>query len=100
MILPEANAEQAMTVAEKLRRAVESHDFRTVDLPSSGQPPVRITISIGVASTPVAEDQDEVELFSRADRALYEAKRAGRNRVALYSTPAAETAVSRGQMRA
>ncbi|MQC16700.1 MAG: GGDEF domain-containing protein [Chloroflexi bacterium] len=100
VILPEANAEQAVTVAEKLRRAVESHDFRTVDLPSPGQSPVRITISIGVASTPVAEDQDEVELFSRADRALYEAKRAGRNRVVLYSTPAAETAVSRGQMEA
>ncbi|MEX2376285.1 MAG: GGDEF domain-containing protein [Dehalococcoidia bacterium] len=84
VILPEASAAQAVAAAEKLRSAVEAHDFRTSGhIPS----PVRITVSVGVASMPVEEEQDEVELFSRADQALYEAKRTGRNRVVLYSKP-------------
>lgn len=88
VILPEAGAEQAIIVGEKLRRAVEVHEFRLAAEPALNQPPVHLTISIGVASTPVEENQDEVELLSRADQALYEAKRTGRNRVVLYSKPA------------
>ena len=63
------------------------HEFSTAELPGPGQSPIRITISIGVASTPLEDDQDEVELFSRADQALYEAKRNWRNCVVLYAEP-------------
>lgn len=87
VVLPEANAEQAVLVGEKLRHAIEAHTFRMPDASAPGEPTVRLTISIGVASTPVDQDQDEVELFSRADQALYEAKRTGRNRVVLYAKP-------------
>ena len=100
VVLPEANAEQAVLVGEKLRHAIEAHTFRMPDASGPGEPTVRLTISIGVASTPVDEDQDEVELFSRADQALYEAKRTGRNRVVLYAKADPNTrgaAVGRGR---
>lgn len=83
--LPEAGAEQAMRAAEKLRLAIAATEFRTDGVPPEGEPPVKITISIGVASLSPDDDQDEFELIRRADQALYEAKRTGRNREVLYS---------------
>jgi len=84
LALPETPEGAAIEVGEKLRAAVERHEFRTDEVPGPGEPPVRLTISIGVASLPVEDDQDEVELIGRADQALYEAKRTGRNRVMFY----------------
>ena len=89
LALPETGEPAALAVAEKLRAAIEAHEFRTPTTPPPGEPAVRLTISIGVASLPVEEDQDEVELIGRADQALYEAKRTGRNRVVAYRKPAA-----------
>jgi diguanylate cyclase (GGDEF)-like protein len=85
--LPEAGEEQAIRAAEKLREAIEATEFRHEGIPPESEPPVRITISLGVASlsTAVDQDQDEFELIRRADQALYEAKRTGRNKVVLYS---------------
>lgn len=90
LALPETSEASALGVGEKLRAALEAHEFRTADTPPPGEPAVRLTISIGVASLPVEEDQDEVELIGRADQALYEAKRTGRNRVIAYRKPAAK----------
>jgi len=84
LALPETPEASALEVGEKLRAAVEAQTFRTNEIPGPGEPPIRLTISIGVASLPVEEDQDEVELIGRADQALYEAKRTGRNRVMAY----------------
>lgn len=85
LALPETGTEQAVVVAEKLREAIEALEVRTEDVPPAGEPPVRITISIGIASIPVEDDQDEFELIRRADQALYEAKRTGRNRVTVFT---------------
>lgn len=60
-------------VAERIRAAVDRHDWRLV-LGRTRQPP---TVSIGVAGGPAKLDH----LFAAADIALYRAKRAGRNRV-------------------
>ncbi|WP_106617241.1 GGDEF domain-containing protein [Saccharothrix carnea] len=60
------------TVAERIRAAVDSHDW-TVVLGTTRRP----TVSIGVAAGPAKLDQ----LFAAADMALYRAKRHGRNRV-------------------
>lgn len=82
--LPETGPEQAVIVAEKLRRAIEVFAFESDGLPLPQDAPLRMTISIGVSALPVDADHDEFELIHRADRALYEAKRAGKNQVVLF----------------
>lgn len=97
VVLPEADHDHAMLAAEKLRKAVAACEFRSEGIPPADQPPVRLTISIGIASLPVEPDQDEFELIRRADQALYEAKRTGRNRVSVFSKREAEpTATAEG----
>lgn len=77
VLLPETPLDAGMSVAEKIRKAVEDHYF-----PFAGSKTgERLSVSIGVASYPdvrVTSDQDLVE---SSDKALYAAKRAGRNRV-------------------
>jgi diguanylate cyclase (GGDEF)-like protein len=75
-----ANLDNAFLVAEHIRRAVESTVFTG---------PGRLTVSIGVAEYQATETADD--LLSRVDDALYEAKRAGRNRVV------ASSGVTRGE---
>jgi diguanylate cyclase (GGDEF)-like protein len=71
-IVHEATIEGASVLAERLRQAVERARF------SSG---VKVTVSVGVAAT---DDPDRMDrLVEAADRALYEAKDRGRNRVAI-----------------
>jgi diguanylate cyclase (GGDEF)-like protein len=74
VLLPElAGAPEAVMAAEKVRTAVEQASFPEVG---------RITVSIGV-SLASPEDADVRPLIDRADAALYEAKRGGRNAVVL-----------------
>ena len=72
VMLPETNGENALGVAEKLRREIA--DFNFPGIPRS------VTISIGVAEFP-HHGQSRDELIRAADEALYTAKQAGRNRV-------------------
>ena len=85
VILPETGADEALALAERLRRALEGHVFRVVR--GDGSPAsLQVTASIGVAS--LGPDADSAERLVRAaDRALYAAKAAGRNRV-MPSPPA------------
>ncbi len=71
VLLPETNEAEAMFAGERIRAAVE-----TIDLPVEAH----ITVSIGVSIGPASMISDTLE---RADGALYAAKEAGRNRVAL-----------------
>jgi diguanylate cyclase (GGDEF)-like protein len=71
LVLPGTSTEGAIAVAERIRTAIE-------DLKVPGCPG-RITISLGVASWMAGEAP--AEFVARADAALYNAKRAGRNRV-------------------
>ena len=75
IILPETDAEQALQVADRLRQAIA---IASVALPQGGS--VGITTSVGVATYSEA-DSDVDAVLNRADRALYEAKRSGRDRV-------------------
>ena len=75
MFVPHVQLVEAETVCERIRHAIDSHVFK-VDGKS-----IRVTISVGVASQTVAAIENVDDLIRRADRALYEAKRAGRNRV-------------------
>jgi len=76
LLLVDCNAANAYHVAERLRRAVAQ--------PRADEP--SITISIGVADNTAAGSA--AELLAAADGALYEAKRAGRDRVRRVSRPA------------
>ncbi len=80
IILPETPKEDAYTVAEKIRRAVESHATDSV----SGQTTATITISAGVA-TLGSDGSTPSELIAKADQAVYQAKSHGRNAVRLAS---------------
>lgn len=66
-------------LAERLRRAIET---AAVEVRGGGE--VFCTVSAGVATYPVGA-ADETELVERADDALYESKRRGRNRVTIYT---------------
>ncbi len=74
VMLPETALNVAADVADRLRKAVDSMVIET----HSGE--LRVTVSLGVAiATP--DVPDLATLINRADMALYEAKRSGRNRV-------------------
>jgi diguanylate cyclase (GGDEF)-like protein len=86
VVLPECTQENALSVAERLRNLVEQHQFRFEDRT------LKVTISVGVASMTNGEaetsgDPDRpaitvTTMINRADKKLYEAKDAGRNRIA------------------
>lgn len=86
IILPETPLASACEVAERLRHRLALADVPLNDLPLDpadlGQGCIRMTVSIGVAMS--GEDDACIErALGRADRALYEAKAAGRNRVVI-----------------
>jgi two-component system cell cycle response regulator len=76
VVMPDTDMNFAYMVAERLRQAVADAPFHIGADP--GQLPV--TISIGVTCSEGAEDTAD-SLLKRADKALYRAKRDGRNRV-------------------
>ena len=74
VLLPEINHEGALATAEKVRRIIEAATFIVEMLA------VKITVSVGVTSLD-PRGRDPMSLYERADAALYEAKRSGRNSV-------------------
>jgi len=82
LVLPETH-EGAAVLGERLREAVEAEPIATCE----GD--ISVTISVGVAIMGDA-DADLAAILNRADGALYEAKRAGRNRVATAPEPVDE----------
>jgi diguanylate cyclase (GGDEF)-like protein len=78
VILGKTGIDEGLQTAERIRQAVEQHVFTCEDVS------LHITISIGLTGA-IAEDKNGVSLIGRADKALYEAKAAGRNRIFLAS---------------
>ncbi|MFZ0606647.1 MAG: PleD family two-component system response regulator [Xanthobacteraceae bacterium] len=76
VIMPETDMAVAAMVAERLRRRIAAEPFAIAQ--GSGHIPV--TISIGIAGLR-GKDDTAPQLLKRADQALYQAKRDGRNRV-------------------
>ncbi len=81
VILPQTEREGAVVVAERLRATVEQHTFPLAA-------PGSITVSGGVSVYP-EDAESPATLIESADRALYRAKRAGRNRVETVEREAA-----------
>jgi len=80
LLLPQTEEADATRIAERLRRFVESLEIPTDEHP--GAPLVSVTISVGVTAMPRGERRELTDLLAAADSALYQAKQAGRNRVA------------------
>lgn len=76
-ILPEVGAEGAALIAERMRMAVEALKFPHRD----SRVAAHVTVSLGVASLIPARESSPDALIAAADKALYAAKEAGRNRV-------------------
>ncbi|HET9675691.1 MAG TPA: diguanylate cyclase [Gaiellaceae bacterium] len=76
ILLPETPPEQALEIAERIRRAVAEAAFEV----ETSSEPIRATVSIGVAGVP-KDATDANELIHQADLAVYRAKLQGRNRV-------------------
>lgn len=77
VVLPETDLQGAQIMAEKLRASIENH---AVDVAGT---PIKFTVSIGLGEA-LESDRSEQQALSRADNALYQAKNAGRNRVAVF----------------
>jgi two-component system cell cycle response regulator len=74
VLLPETTSAESRNFAERILRRVATHDFG-----ESGKP-VRVTISVGIASYPDERVTDGESLLKLADSHLYRAKSDGRNR--------------------
>ncbi len=86
MLLPDADVDEALRAAERIRRAIAATDFPAVG---------RMTVSAGVCDMAHAEDAGT--LYRLADGALYWAKHRGRDRVVRWTPDAPEPLSARDQ---
>ncbi len=75
VLMPEASREEGLAMAERLRQEVS----RMTVVTAGGT--LKLTISLGVAALQPEEDENIESLIARADRAMYQAKAAGRNTI-------------------
>jgi diguanylate cyclase len=78
ILLTDCSSEEAIEVAEKIRKKVEAEEFSLLD-----NTIIHITVSIGISNFPGTTNKPE-QLLGLADSALYEAKHTGRNKVVLF----------------
>jgi len=88
-LLPTNDAEGAETFAEKVRSATEALEVPGSNLDGTPAPPLRVTVSVGVAVVPsvpqtdIPNDALATIIVHQADQCLYQAKETGRNRVVM-----------------
>ena len=83
IITPNTTIDEAYLVAQRLRSAVESKKINIEDFKIEDKKQLSVTISVGVAQYD-KKNPDPNSLYQNADKALYEAKEMGRNRVIVY----------------
>lgn len=74
-MLRESADDQALICAERCRKAVDITEFMF------GGTPIKVTISLGIATLGDSDFAQPEDLIAAADKYLYRAKKAGRNRV-------------------
>ncbi len=83
VILPRTEMVGAYSLAERIREAIAELRITTDDEPPRA---LAVTASLGIAAYPESKAQTGEDLVRRADRALYRAKKTGKNRVELFWT--------------
>lgn len=78
IVMPHASSKTAAMIAERIRGAVEQHMF------CADKAEFPITISVGVACYPALQISDKSTFLKAVDDALYQAKRAGKNRTVIF----------------
>jgi diguanylate cyclase (GGDEF)-like protein len=79
VLLPNSAIEGAQKCAETIRSLIEKENYFMTD---SG--PLKVTVSIGVSSSPLMNIASADDMIKFADAALYEAKRQGKNRAVVF----------------
>lgn len=80
ILLPETSMESALHVAEKIRKTVNEHHFPFRE----NQEAEKLSVSLGVGSYPDAKITSDQDLIESSDKALYLAKKSGRNRICVF----------------
>ena len=92
VLLPQSELHHARQIAERIRRSIEEQKFQTL----TGQE-IKVTISIGLSMLPshdLSGDNQVLadQLVAASDKALYQAKRSGRNRIECSTSRQSEVA--------
>jgi diguanylate cyclase (GGDEF)-like protein/hemerythrin-like metal-binding protein len=75
ILMPETVLEEGLALAERVRNAIETLEIQVNDLT------IKVTVSIGVTEWQAGKHHDFLDMQNGADKALYVAKKQGRNRV-------------------
>ncbi len=81
ILLAETNLQEAMAVAERVRKGVEEYPFSV----KVAHPFEQVTVSLGISTMSQGSGKAVSELMNEADIALYQSKATGKNRVTSYS---------------
>jgi len=84
VLLPRTNKQGGLAAAEKLRQCILNEKFEGME---DSQPGGKLTVSFGITEFPL-DSKNIYELLNLADRALYAAKKEGRNRSVAWEGPA------------
>jgi len=79
LVLPDADVEEASMIAERVRKLIENTLFEV------GNTRIHMTVSLGISNFPTHHPKSKEDLVKKADQALYDAKRGGRNRVCIFN---------------
>jgi diguanylate cyclase (GGDEF)-like protein len=96
ILLTETDMEEALAVAERVRKAVEEYPF-TVKV---AHPSEKVTVSLGVSTMVYGSGKAVAEMMNQADFALYRSKASGKNKVTCYSEDCVMPGTPRGTERA
>ena len=84
ILLPFTKIEEAKMVAERLRKSIENKVINISKVnPDAEVKEIKVTISLGIYE--IKPDDEDDDLLKKADKALYEAKNTGRNKVVIQN---------------
>ena len=84
ILLPFTKIEEAQRVAERLRKLIENNEIDISKVnPDSDTKKIKVTLSLGIYE--MTQNDNGEDLLKKADKALYEAKNTGRNKVVIHN---------------